>query len=360
MNFEGGGPAGREPFMERHETAPERQPSYYQCILEALDGNGCLPESFSLPKDHDDGELRFADGAMDGIRVYHMAGNEAQIGPLCEAAKLASEKQFEEAEKTLLDCFSSKAWNGMLNSVDEFQQWVVDHQGEINPGEIYRFSSWLLSESRNAESIKFALSLLELLNVEEDENIREKVLTLSNSDEFTLFCLFLVGKWQDANEQTFEIAKKVNGWGRVHAVDRLEPETEEIRDWLLTEGFRNSIVWAYSAMTCIEKGDLLERLGDGTLPTGHEDDIHALVGAALPGGPVAAMDGYDQGEALMESYLSWAEGLAPTTAMAETLRSLSDLLPGWAWESKDALLSRCKALLTTPDALEASQNAEHV
>ena len=46
--------------------------SIYEVIKASL-VDGRLPEDFSLPKDEDsDQNLPFADGAMDGIYIYHM------------------------------------------------------------------------------------------------------------------------------------------------------------------------------------------------------------------------------------------------------------------------------------------------
>ena len=46
-------------------------------LLEAITDNikgGVLPDTFSLPKEDnsDPNKIRFADGAMDGIGIYHM------------------------------------------------------------------------------------------------------------------------------------------------------------------------------------------------------------------------------------------------------------------------------------------------
>ncbi|MCR5165860.1 MAG: hypothetical protein K6C13_01380 [Oscillospiraceae bacterium] len=38
--------------------------------------NGELPDSFSLPKDDDPNKVKWADGAFDGVSIFHMGHPE--------------------------------------------------------------------------------------------------------------------------------------------------------------------------------------------------------------------------------------------------------------------------------------------
>ena len=94
----------------------------------------------------------------------------------------------------------------------------------------------------------------------------------------------------------WELAKTVDGWGRIHIVERLaETERPEIKDWLLREGYRNSIMYEYLAYTCATAGNLLTALSgehvDRDLLTSAGDIIQALIS----GGPAEDMDGYEEG-----------------------------------------------------------------
>ena len=73
------------------QSTPEAL-SLYQCICGAIQGNGTLPRDFSLPRperDHPQA-LRFADGAYDGISLYHMAPDKRDIKSLTEIIGLIS------------------------------------------------------------------------------------------------------------------------------------------------------------------------------------------------------------------------------------------------------------------------------
>jgi len=59
----------------------------------------------------------------------------------------------------------------------------------------------------------------------------------------------------------WELAKTVEGWGRIHLVERLaHAEDHEIRAWLLREGFRNAVMGEYVACICARAGRLHEAL----------------------------------------------------------------------------------------------------
>ena len=81
------------------ENQPEM--ALFQLIAEALTPEGTLPKDFSLPKEKAQNKLIFADGAMDGIKLYHTQPKEVDIEPVCQALLLISQGQ-EEAGKTQL------------------------------------------------------------------------------------------------------------------------------------------------------------------------------------------------------------------------------------------------------------------
>ena len=71
--------------------------SLYQLIHRSLTPEGILPEDFSLPKP-DGNQIHFADGAMDGITIFHTATGEADTGLLEQAVWAANRDRMEEAQ----------------------------------------------------------------------------------------------------------------------------------------------------------------------------------------------------------------------------------------------------------------------
>ena len=140
----------------------------------------------------------------------------------------------------------------MLAYVDATQNWILEHSEELDPTNLYLFARHLLFYAREKEEVKLALSLLEIVWNEKDEEVRQAVRELAASDEFTLFASFAVSNWENKNEELFRMAQKAHGWGRIHAVASLEPTTEEIRRWLLREGVDNDVMPEYSALKLLD------------------------------------------------------------------------------------------------------------
>ena len=75
------------------------------------------------------------------------------------------------------------------------------------------------------------------MNIETDKDTIEKVRLLALSDEFTLYCLDILVccldilvQLEDSNEEIFEIAKKVKGWGRIHSIEYLQATNNKIKE----------------------------------------------------------------------------------------------------------------------------------
>ena len=285
-------------------AAPEGGvPSFYQQITAAAGPEG-LPEDFSLA--YPGREVnRFVDGARDGIVMYHTSVTPGDVAPLHEILGLIAAGYLQAGQR--LEDFFAPDGPIMLPLIDGMQDWIMDHREELDPGAFHRFAMTTLRESRNKECVKFALSLLELLDSQPED--RQVILTLALSDEFTLFCMYVIRGWEDGNDQMFRLAKQVHGWGRIFLVHELEPDTPEVRDWLLREGWRNDILSNYSAALCAKKGQLRELLSRSFLPPDQRDTVRDLVDALLVESPLPGISGLEDGEGLLREYLRHAGGM---------------------------------------------------
>ena len=298
---------------------PKKDPSaqsLYQAICGAIQSDGTLPRDFSLPRlKSEDAEqkLHFADGAFDGIGLYHMAPDKRDIKSLTEVVGLISAGSYNKAEECLQLFFSMDEYISMLPLIDDLQAWIIDHKEQISAKARYEFSVGVLKRSADVESVKFALSCLELLNTGDNTQVRNLIKVFALSDEFTLYCLFIMCRWPDANTAIFDAAKHVSGWGRIHAVERLEPENDEMRRWLLTEGWRNDVMAEYSVLNCVEKSGLAEKLKNGKLDESEFTAVGELMIPLLNEGPVAGISGLgDDALDFLADYLTLAEQRAKT------------------------------------------------
>ena len=280
--------------------------SIYELIKSFIQSDGSLPENFSLPQEKTDG-ISWADGAMDGVFLYHTARNEDSIEPLKNILFQISEGKFKEAQNNLdhLDFLMVSSRTSLLN-------WIIQESKKINANNLYEFTISQLKTSKNKESIKFSLAVLLLMRVEKDVSAMEIIKTLALSDEFTLFCLDIITRLENSNEEIFKIAKKVKGWGRVHSIAYLEATDDEIKEWILEEGCHNKIDPAYTALTCVKKINLLELLDEENISNKKFNAISYLITALLDEGPASGISSLENKEMLIERYLKKAKYLSST------------------------------------------------
>ena len=278
--------------------------SIYELIKSSIQANGELPEDFKLPPKDPNG-VPWADGALDGVYIYHTVGNEEDIEPLKNIVFQISEGKFEEAETNL-----DKLDFSMVSRTNSLLSWIIQEQKQINLNNLYEFASSQLSTSKNIEVIKFCLSVLAIMNVETDEETIEKVKILALSDEFTLYCLNIFVKLENSNEEIFKIAKKVKGWGRVHSIGYLEVTNDEIKEWILEEGCHNDVLPAYTAYTCAKKINLVEILNEDKISSKKFNDISYLMNALLDESAITGISNLEDKELLIERYLEKAKTLA--------------------------------------------------
>lgn len=333
--------------------------SIYQYIEENK-RNGCLPDLFSLPSADSDSRFRFADGAMDGISIFHMRA--AEIDPemlekLGSALEAAGQREFSKA-RALLEEVTEK--HRAINMIDQLEDYIIDHREELNLHAVHDFGMELMTGSGNTELVKAGMEILEVY-AEPGEEQKERIRTLGLSDEFTLFSVFHMLRWTKGNEEIFELAKKVHGWGRIHALERLKPETQEIKDWLLYEGLLDHILPEYSALTCYQKSDVAGRLEGSPSPEEYRA-IGDLLCALLSEGPVAGISAVDQADHILLSFVQKSNPYLEGADDYDRIRQLLDYAA--PKEELTELKSACRQILSSQKcqaaALAAVQNGENV
>lgn len=282
-----------------------KKKSLYEYIREARLPSGELPPDFELPKDRDENKVIFADGAMDGIMAYHSAGSgETDIAVLTETLSLLGKRDTEELIAEIETYFQS---HYALSVIDSVQSWIVEHRETLPPQPVFQLGIVLAAESAQVETVKFGLSLLELFDTGGDEAAREFIFTLGLSDEFTLFALFIISGWEDGNYQIWKLAKLVRGWGKVHAVERLEPVSEDICKWILCSGCRNSVLDSYLALTCAQKCELAEQLRAPELTKEEYRGACVIIKSLLEtGGPCPGIEAYEEADLALHRFLQHA------------------------------------------------------
>ena len=324
----------------------EKSISIYSIILAALDERGRLPLGFSLPDDTPDNKIRFAPGAMDGISIFHSAGQDAdeQAGNLALLLEKAC-KRFDNKIREEISEFLHN--NHALSLVDPLIDRIREGKTAIAPKSLYNVGYGLMTEAGDAESVKLGIAMTGMLNIQENEACRKAILTLGKCDEFTLYSLVALSGWDDGNYLVWRLAKETAGWGKIHAVERLEPETEEIREWIIRSGCENGVLNSYLGLTCAVKGDLVTYLQREELPEDLLRGAGVILSSMLDEGPTAGISAYGDAERAIAEYLRHADK-GGSLELLHVVLALQDWLEDSELDKKEELLDACNAIASKP------------
>jgi hypothetical protein len=147
--------------------------------------------------------------------------------------------------------------DAVLEIADPLTQRLSAHLPD--PQAVRELGCWLATTAPDRGAVKVGLVLLGVAGVGEALQV---VRVLGAHEEFTLYAAVAVGNGTDDPEaELWAMARKVEGWGRIHCVERLQHTTDPaIRDWILRTGFRNSVMDDYLALIAARTGGLLPAL----------------------------------------------------------------------------------------------------
>ncbi|MFE3196022.1 hypothetical protein ACFXHA_43975 [Nocardia sp. NPDC059240] len=178
-------------------------------------------------------------------------------------------------------------------------------------------------------------------------------------DDLTLYAAVALANTQpDRDRALHQLAQSVDGWGRIHAVERLDgTQNPKIKAWLLREGFRNGVMYEYLAHIAATTGGLYEALLESEIDAELLDGAAEIISSLVSwGGPAADIRHYPDALAVVDRFGELLESAPPTLARIGTAHRLKWLLhkrlpPELEWPPADVsrLLDRFSALLTRPD-----------
>jgi hypothetical protein len=164
----------------------------------------------------------------------------------------------------------------------------------------------LATESADRGPVKFGIAMLGSFGDEHDLAI---VQTFALHDEFGLYAAEALAEIApDRQRALYDMARKLQGWGRIEAVSHMVATHDPaLRRWLLTEGFRNNVTPQYLAYQCATIADLAGALSD--LQPKAKPDMPLLIGAAdlfqalIKPGPAPGISRYEDAPQAATAFL---------------------------------------------------------
>jgi hypothetical protein len=337
----------------------DRRPSIYEHIRAHTGADGRLdPAGENLPDEAAQGSgIRWAPGAFDGVITHHTSpGGEADKADAMLDLIRAYSQAPTAANK--LKIYAPLTEDSTLAFIDALLGSLRKAEG-ISPSRTRELALSFATEAPDRTPVKFGIALLGMFDA---AGHREVFMTLGRHDEFTLYCTVSMLKGSAEPEQDlFELARQVDGWGRIHIVERLaETQDPAIKAWMLREGFRNSVMNEYLAYTCATTGGLLSALSEDQVDEDLLIGAGLIIDALLIGGPAQNIDDYDDGVLVVELYLTHLASRASTLMQLLTVDRIRSFLSsesplwekresrGWTPEKRSALANECQRIIERP------------
>jgi hypothetical protein len=347
----------------------DERPSIYEHVRAHVDVSkpGLRDGGYSLPderRQQSTFQINFAPGALDGIGIFHMgtSDNEAVVQQTL-ALVLAYCRQPTALNKAAL--YQQIIEHRVVSMIDQVLRAIVG-EAEINHQRLYELARSLATEAPDREPVKFGVAVLGLYGTAENEELFQ---TLGRHDEFTLFSAVALANTTNAANTSeasdaalWTLARNVEGWGRIHAVERLaKTERPEIKDWLLREGFRNSIMHDYLACTCARAGGLLAALSGDCVDRELLTAAGEIIAALIPPGPAEVIDDYEDAPAVVGLYVGHMETRAETLGDFHDIHAIKGFLDdkqadwaarlerGWTEERRAEMTRACAVILSRPE-----------
>jgi hypothetical protein len=224
-------------------------------------------------------------------------------------------------------------------------------EGDMPREGVRRVSRWLCEHGWRREPVKIGIAMLGEVAEEPD---RERLLLLGALDELTLYAAVALAKtW--SYRGVFELARRVDGWGRIHAVERLKGcEDPGIRAWLLREGFRNGVMNEYLAGIAATTGDLYVALSDLAVDDALLDGAGDIFLALATGGPAEDLRHYPDALPALDRYLDLVAAAVPSLPRLSALTGIARILRkpyeglDWPDGERERVAARIDQLLTRP------------
>lgn len=341
-----------------------------------LNKDGSLNESAEkLPDEKKtDDEIKFAPGLMDAMfGADESEESKSRIKQLVNLIKKVAKNGDTQSKS---DFYREITENeSVIGIIDEFLQSLGQSSLSIEPY-LFDFANKLATKTNNRNSVKFGIAILGLC---QNKKPIDDIKILGLHDEFTVFSTVALSNLSDnLVKDLWELAKQVDGWGKIQLVDRLaEMElNSEIKDWLVFDGYKNNIMYEYLALTCAQNGMLNEKLKSEKISDELYTSASDIIIALMDEGPAVGMSGYNESSETIENFIRHSKTRNLNISNYMTLHRIKDYLEESpednetlnSWNQND--LSNClidiNELLNSKDwteevktALKSSNNIEY-
>lgn len=331
--------------------------SIYDVVRAGLAADGRLRDSdVSLPDDpeRDGSTILWAPGAAD--EVMGAVGGDDTNARAKDAARLLAKAVRRPTRRALGKLYTALVDDSAPAYVDLLLDEVIG--ARLDGSAVHELGVWLATTATDRGPVKIGLALIGITGLGHDVDV---VTTLGAHDEFTLFAAVAIGNGVSEPERDlWRLAQSVDGWGRIQCVERLRGTNDpEIKEWLLRDGYRNTVMYEYLAYIVATTGGLLDALHRRDLDRDLLTSSGEIIDALIAGGPAEDIGDLPDAPAVISAYLDLMHTRAETLVDLRTVVSIARLLGGgddeevcielgWEEDDRARLASKVSAVLDLP------------
>ncbi len=317
-------------FGSHKQTQPiewQTDNSIFNFLSNNIDSNGNLKDAaHDLPDEViNDEKVRFAPGLMDTMFGTDSSDDsKKRIIELVKHLKNVANKGDKISEQEFYLLITEN--EGVVGIIDEFLQAVLKESLPIEPS-LFTFARDLAIKTNKRNAVKFGIAILGCCC---NKSVVKYLKILGLHDEFTIYSTVAISNLSENPVlDLWDLAKHVDGWGKIQLVDRLANMqlNQQIKDWLILDGYKNNIMYEYLAFTCAVHGLLHEKLEseqiDKSLFKASSDIINALTADE---GPAEDITEYMHASLVIKSFIRHAKQHTSDISDFITLSKLKDFL----------------------------------
>ncbi len=235
--------------------------SHYRHIVANVDDTGKLPDKYELP---DDIKIAINEKKKKKASIYDVVFEFGQEEPILEEIRELAKKlqhiSITGDKKAAVEFYNDVTkYDDVIDLIDPFLEEISNYSLIIEP-HLFAFANDMALNTGHKNSVKFGIAILGLC---QNQVVIEQLKVLGLHEEFTLYVVIaLLNLRENPENDLFELGKQLKGWGKIQLVDRLARigKTEALKEWLITDGYKNDIHYQHLACTCATYGELSKKL----------------------------------------------------------------------------------------------------
>ncbi len=304
-------------------------------ILEKIESDSSTPDVILPDQDSYFANVEaWANGAEDGTSWFHVQPNAEESEKLSATTYALIDKlknSFSENDEDFLIAYDElknvnlSSYEGdegltpyrisvisfafpLLNLLIKESDGVSDEEKL----KLYELGKFLAFETPDRVTVKIGLLIMgSVLNMQKTDEDFDKAMILGKHDEFTWYVgRFLYQTLQNPLAQLWQLAIETKGWGRIHSIYAIVlllgelklPAPYPLRYWLLTGGYQNEVMRAYTAAQVIELGQLSAELEKEEIDESILRGAANIFQAVITGGPINFNHKTEEFQRMFERY----------------------------------------------------------